>query len=167
MTKSVNVDVKVPYVRCITEFDKGGQHNHIKFVVHGTKTRDWDLAKISADNLQYAKVDRVRAKGLDCFAGKAADPVIVLQSLDAMFLRLQTDDWNEGKKGGFGGVADLIHAVADQHGKTLDEIQKLYDGADETRRKGWRDNADIQMRIKRIQLDRAEKRAVGCKTVTL
>jgi hypothetical protein len=167
MTKKVNVEVKVPYVRTITEFDKGGKHNQIRFDLKSGASRVWDLDSISEENTQYAKVDRIRNKAIDDFAGKSSNGDLVLKSLDAMYLRLQTGDWNTGRAGGFGGVVDLIHAVSDQLGKSTDEIQKLYDGLDETERKDWRDNADVQARVLRFKMERAEQKAKDAPSIVI
>jgi hypothetical protein len=171
MTKKVNVEVKVPFVRTITEFDKGGKFDHITFQLKSGEVRDWDLSQVSEENARYAFVDRIRNKAIDDFAGKSSNPDFVLNSLDMMESRLQTGEWNLGRTGGFSGIVDLIQVVSEQSGESVETIQAVYDEAVETnntaRIKDWKDNADIQFRLLQKKTERAEAKAKTAEPVII
>ena len=168
MAKSA-IDVKkVPYVRTVCEFDKGGKFDQIRFESE-KGIIVWDLATFSKENCRHAMVQAFRSKGADEYAGHAQDFPFVQRVLGEMEERMQSEFWNVGRSESFGGTSDLFQAVVNTNKEpiTYEQVEAAWDELDDAGKRMWRGNEVFQAEKLEIQLLRAKAKAADAEPIEI
>lgn len=168
MAKSVIDLKKVPYVRTVTEFDKGGRYGELKFESkHGVKV--YMIDQFSKSNQRHAEVQGFKSKFIDEFAGHAQDWSFVCNALDNMDERMQSENWNVGRSDSFGGTADLFQAIVNTNKTkvTFEQVEVAWDALDDEGKREWRGNAVFQAEKLDIQTKRAKAKAADADPINI
>lgn len=168
MAKSAIDIKKVPYVRTVCEFDKGGKFDQIQFIARDY-TVIWDLASFSKENLRHAMVQGIRSKGADEYAGHAQNGEFVREVLSNMEERMQSGTWNTGRSESFGGTADLFQAIVNVNKTkiTFEQVAEAWEALDDAGKREWRGDARFQAEKLEIQLVRAKEKAADADPIDI
>ena len=125
-------------------------------------TREVRLDDLPADVVNFAALDRIKAKATDCYAASAehADPVDwSIEQHDSTVKAMREGDWNRG-----GSVAGLVYeAIAEAMGQPLETILGVFNEMPKEKReaklKQIRKHPKFKEVYARMQAERQAKKA--------
>jgi hypothetical protein len=160
------LEARVPFLKKVTQWDKGGVKGTVKFLFgNGTKLV-CKIADCSESNQARATAHGISQKVGDSAAGfsKTLNYAGAFEACSSVIEQLATEEWNSGRDA-FGGIADLIQAVANIKGRTAEDVAKAYDAISIEERKTWLKPA-VRAEVLAIRAARAQE-AVGAETAEL
>ncbi len=160
---------KVPFLKKVTPYDKGGEAGVIKFILGNGSQVDVKLADVSEENKQRAMIHGISQRLGDACANLSKDKEYgkAYDELAALADQLATKDWTRERENGTGGQSkeDLIAALVKLKKQPEDVIRAVVDAADDAKKKAWMSNKAIAAEILDIKAKRAKKEAKGNETI--
>lgn len=160
------LEARVPFLKKVTEWDKGGVKGTIKFLFgNGTKLV-CRIVDCSKSNQARATAHGISQKVGDSAAGfsKTLNYAGAFEACSGVIEQLATDEWNSGRDA-FGGIADLIQAVANIKGRAVEDVAKAYDAISAEERKTWL-KPQVRAEVLSIRATRARE-AIGAESTEM
>jgi len=132
------LEARLPFLKKVTEWDKGGVKGQVQFLFGNGTKQVCKIADCSKSNQERAKAHGISQKVGDSAAGfsKTLNYAGAFEAVGSVIEQLGTEDWNSGRDA-FGGIADLIQAVANIKGRAVEDVAKAYDAISVEERKTW------------------------------
>lgn len=156
----MNDIVKTPFLRKVTPFDKNGKADQISFKLGNDQTVVVKRKDISDENFIRAAWHGISQRLGDSCAGLSKDNSfgVAYNVLSDLKEQLGKPEWSSGRSD-FGGISDLITAIANIKKKPVETVQAAIDKATDEQKKAFMKNPAIKAEIADIRARRAKQAA--------
>lgn len=160
VTKTIVEDVKVPFLKKITEFDKDGEKGIIKFALRNGEVIRHEVGKQSAENAYHLRVHGASQKIGDAAAeySKTNDFGGAFAEMNEISELMYSTDWSRTRAGGISKqvMDDLIAALAKMKKLDVEVITAAVTNATPETIKQWQSNKAVNLEISNIRKLRAD-----------
>jgi hypothetical protein len=155
-------EIKVPFLKKITPYDKGGIPGELQLVLGNGKVFHIYLDEISEQNKTRAMWHGLSQRFGDSVAGCSKDNAFghAFKTFEELFATMRTADWTKPGTGGkietLESINDLIESIAKIKKQPVEKIATVVNGATREQRDTWRKNAEVNAELQSIMAKRAK-----------
>jgi hypothetical protein len=153
-----SISVKVPFIKKVTEFDKGGKKGEITFKFRNGTQVVLLLSEVSEANKHHAFVHGISQKAGDTYAGasKTNDFSGAFDGLQSVIAQLATDEWSKTGDG-FLNHTQLFQAVALVMKKAVEDVADTWETLTDAEKKTWTGHSKVKVELAKMKLEAAKK----------